>query len=323
MTSTLALAPEDWPEYLIAGVGQPDRRAMPVALASSLLLHGVALLFMVTLVLLPSRAPDTPAQSGQSIAVTLVRDIPPAPLPESPPATDQVATPAPVVSDPPVPLNGTTTPALAPQTPATLDETPGQPASPPALDRAATLALVSSGIASYIDNRRPEVTREFVEGCIRYRNRYGPNRDCPDTLGEGAASHSEEREIVDTLFATVTRDADYARLSRQLQREDDRLRELAEEGGPIAEQANIRRQLNQQYIAYLNGNVVPELAFRAQTAFANDYGRTITPAPYQFRCSDLPCVYTYTGFTVKRPATYVQKMPSFVERTPLFMPSKD
>jgi hypothetical protein len=126
------------------------------------------------------------------------------------------------------------------------------------------------------------------------------------------------------MFANITRDADNARLSRKLERENALMKDIMEAGGPAGEQAEIRWRLNRQYRAYLNGNIVPQLTFMAQTAFVNDYNRTVTAVPFQFRCEFLkPCEYTFTGFEIKRPQNYVEKTPSFVIRPPLFKPSQD
>jgi hypothetical protein len=102
---------------------------------------------------------------------------------------------------------------------------------------------------------------------------------------------------VDELFAVITRQSDYARISRELERENEALSSvLADSSNPAASQASTRLALNNSYLDYLSGNPSPAVTiFERMNGFINDYNRTINSGPVQFRCKDGPCLYEYTG----------------------------
>lgn len=320
----------EWYDDGPVGDQPPAKPSLAGAVSASLLLHGVVLAGLANVTFLAGHA-DNPSDNrhAQSISITLVAPDRESFTPEAAEQMPSIPTATNTEEDVAKPAPGQ---EVAPRSRSVV-ETPvseGQPSAEPATearfepDRAATLAMVSAGIAGYIESRRGETTRAYVEDCIRYRNRHGPATQCPEAFDQDPRANGPGRRIAEEVFATVTREADHARMRDKLERENDFLKDLLEAGGPLGEQAEIRWRLNRQYHAYLSGNMLPELAFRAQTAFGNGYGRTITPAPYQFSCGIMAaCVYEFTGFTVKRPANYVEKEPSFAERTPLFMPSKD
>ena len=331
MEAVPVLATGEWYDAGPAEERSVPRPVLAGAVSASLFLHGVVFAGLANVTFLSRQQENPPDTSReQSVTIILVKHDSVPGEPEDVADSEQASANSRAAED----ATGETLPqeAPAPRTrtllaipPAAEEITADAESVPgPAPDRAETLAMVSAGIAGYIESQRGETTRTYVEDCIRFRNRYGPTADCPEAYPDAFLGIEPERQFVKEIFATVTREADYARMRDDLARENEFLQEVMETGGPAGEQAEIRWLLNRQYHAYVGGNMLPELTFRAQTAFGNDYGRTITPAPYQFSCGFMSaCVYKYTGFGVKRPANYVERTPSFVERPPLFLPSEN
>jgi len=156
---------------------------------------------------------------------------------------------------------------------------------------------LGEALANYLIAMRDDLNREYVENCIQHRSRNGLGAECPDNPAFTASTNQKEKALVDELFAIITRQSDYARISRQLERENEALAAiLADPTNPAASQASTRLALNNSYLDYLNGNPNPDVVtFERMNSFINDYNRTINSGPLQFRCKDGPCLYEYTG----------------------------
>jgi hypothetical protein len=331
MATEPSLTADDWFEYPHGELLHANGKTLPGAMAASLVLHAGVFLAVMSMTFRPGLQPvSVPEIKEQGIAITIVRR-------DDSLVEETSEQPEPGITDiAPVVTTGETdrqpavtrvseSPAVDPA-PAQ-DETGITPFQEQAaeLDRASTLALVNTSIASFREVLQTDLNREYVGDCIRYRNRYGPASECPESFGESMEGRQEEKAAVAELFAAVTRDADHARMVRTLERKEDYLRIVMKESGELGKQAAIRWQLNRQNQAYLSGNVLPDLTLARQTTFVNDFHKLPSPGPIQFRCKQwpLPCVYKYTGFTAKRPENYVEGDSPFVFIPPLFKPSKD
>ncbi len=178
------------------------------------------------------------------------------------------------------------------------DETPAvEPAEPETPEPPEEPFSVGEALARYLLAIRNDLSSEYVANCIRFRNRNGAGADCPAEPAFTAGSYQQERALVDDLFAIITRQAEYARISSRLQSENATLAaQLEDPDSPAALQASTKIALNNAYIAYLNGNPSPDVsAFSTMNDFVNDYNRTILVGPVQFRCQGGPCVYEYNG----------------------------
>ncbi|MDG2175428.1 MAG: hypothetical protein P8M72_04755 [Gammaproteobacteria bacterium] len=189
---------------------------------------------------------------------------------------------------------------------------------------------ISQVINNYVVSRIGELNRGYVEACIRYRNRYGRRSECPENEMSNLRGNQKSKQIADGVFANLRRKAESAHMSRSLETANTFLENIIDELSPAAEevrgQASTRLSLNNRYLSYLNGNTNPAVAdVNMMMGFVNDYGRTVMPTPYQFRCKQWPrpCSYKFTGFTVKKPETREERPNAFKETTPLFMPSKN
>ncbi len=156
---------------------------------------------------------------------------------------------------------------------------------------------LGEALANYLLAMRDDLNRDYVENCIQHRSRNGLGAACPENPAFTAGTNQEEKALVDELFAIITRQSDYARISRQLERENEALAAiLANPANRTSSQANTRLALNNSYLDYLNGNPNPDVVmFERMNSFINDYNRTINSGPVQFRCKDGPCLYEYTG----------------------------
>ena len=143
---------------------------------------------------------------------------------------------------------------------------------------------------------RDELNREYVENCIQFRSRNGQGMGCPEDQALSAGTYQEETALVDELFTIITRQSDYARISRRLERENETLAAILDDpANPAVTQASYKLALNNDYIDYLNGNPSPAVtAFNQMNDFINDYNRTILSGPVQFNCQGVgPCVYEF------------------------------
>ena len=186
---------------------------------------------------------------------------------------------------------------------------------------------VSKAIENYVSGIQSEMNREYVEGCLRFRNRGGGQGKCPENEISKAGVIEEERKVADEIFLHVTRKNKHAAITRSLEMENETLAEIlhGETAMPVEtiEQAKAKLALNEQYILYLNGNPNPQLiAHNMMLGFVNDYGRTVLPQHYQFRCKKRPCIYEFTGFEIKRPESYESSPFDWDQTMPLFRPSK-
>ena len=186
-------------------------------------------------------------------------------------------------------------------------------------------ANIRSVITSYVESQHGILSRQYVEDCIRYRNRHGLQSDCPDNKSDEVGPIAEERKIADRIFESATSNADHERRRVRLAAYDKVLLAIMDEGGPAVEQAQTRLGLNREYQIYLGNNINAQLLHMSQTQFVNDYNPVFTARPYQFRCNKfpLPCKYRYTGFDPREMGNYVEREPAFRETTPLFMPRKE
>jgi hypothetical protein len=158
---------------------------------------------------------------------------------------------------------------------------------------------VGEALARYLLVIRAELNSEYVANCIRHRNRSGAGADCPtDPAIAEASPYQAEKALVDELFAIITREGEYARISSRLESENARLNTiLAAPGNAVAAlQASTKLALNNAYLNYLNSNLSPDVVrFQTMNNFVNDYNRTIMAGPTQFRCQGGPCEYEFTG----------------------------
>lgn len=157
---------------------------------------------------------------------------------------------------------------------------------------------VGEALARYLLAIREELNSEYVANCIRFRNRNEAGAACPaDPAIADSGSYQGEKALVDELFAVITRETDYARISRRLETENETLAAILNDpDNPAALQASTKLALNNAYLNYLSGNPSPAVtAFNTMNDFINDYNRTIMAGPTQFSCQDGPCVYEFTG----------------------------
>lgn len=187
---------------------------------------------------------------------------------------------------------------------------------------------VSKAIEDYVSGIQSDLNREYVEGCLRFRNRGGGQGKCPENEISKASVIEDERKIADEIFLHVTRENKHAAIARSLEMENDTLVAVLEgettASAEAQEQASIRLDINNRYLAYLGGNQSPLVAaHNVATGFINDYGRTVLPRPVQFQCPLLePCIYEFTGFEVKRPESYESSPFDWDQTMPLFRSSK-
>ncbi len=162
---------------------------------------------------------------------------------------------------------------------------------------------VGEALARYLLVIREQLNSEYVANCIRYRNRNGAGADCPtDPAIAVASSYQEEKALVDELFAIITREGEYARISSRLAQENETLNSiLSAPDNPVAAlQASTKLALNNAYLNYLNGNPNPDVVrLNTMNNFVNDYNRTIMAGPTQFQCQGGPCDYEFTGIGEK------------------------
>lgn len=155
---------------------------------------------------------------------------------------------------------------------------------------------LGEALARYLLTMQDELNREYVESCIQFRSRNGQSAGCPENPALSAATYQEETALVEELFTIITRQSDYARISRRLERENETLTALLDDpANPAVSQASYKLALNNDYIEYLNGNPSPAVtAFNQMNDFINDYNRTILSGPVQFNCQGVaPCVYEF------------------------------
>ena len=205
----------------------------------------------------------------------------------SDPALDLLINPEPLLLDLlPEEIGEVTEDAPAPETP---EEGTQGPAEEP--------FSVGEALARYLLAIRNELNSEYVANCIRFRNSNGVGAGCPENPAFNAGNYQQEQALVDELFAIITREGEYARISSRLEKENETLAAILDDPeNPAALQASTKLALNNAYLAYLNGNPSPAVAaFNTMNDFVNDYNRTILVGPTQFRCQDGPCVYEYTG----------------------------
>ena len=222
--------------------------------------------------------PEAPAQT-QALSPQALEDLRSAPV-------GDLINPEPLLLEPvPEEIGDVADVTPAPETPE--EESPAPPEEP---------FSVGEALARYLLAIRNELNSEYVANCIRFRNRNGTGADCPEDPAFNATAHQQEQALVDELFAIITREGEYARISRRLESENETLAAILDDpGNPAALQASAKLALNNAYLAYLNGNPSPDVArFNTMNDFVNDYNRTILVGPSQFRCQDGPCVYEYT-----------------------------
>lgn len=155
---------------------------------------------------------------------------------------------------------------------------------------------LGEALARYLLTMQDNLNREYVENCIQFRSRNGQGMGCPENQAFAAGTYQEETALVDELFAIITRQSDYARISRQLERENETLAAILDDpANPAVTQASYKLALNNDYIDYLNGNPSPAVTmFNTMNDFINDYNRTILTGPVQFNCQGVdPCVYEF------------------------------
>ena len=320
---------ENWLPELREETVAGKQGAMPGALAASVVLHAgiVGVLFFVGF-----EAEDRRQQNldeARSITVSLVREKEPllatsdavTITEEAPEAVETVAEAA----TPDAYEETVTSSDVDPVAPPTV--VIGSSLAPGVTDNGVSDRLARPGIrqmiSTFMATQQGELNRQFVEDCLRYRNESALNRDCPDNVGYGVGTSQEEQAVIDRLMEDVTRTTDDARRSRKLQRDSLPLLAIMEAGGPAAEQAGIRLQLNAEYFAFLNGNTDRGiLASNQLQGFPNSYGASFTARPYQFVCAKRPCIYRYTGFDAREMGNYVEQPATFPKRAPLFKPSR-
>lgn len=275
---------------------------------------GLVLFIALSLVILSvDDEPDSPAQPPESAAAPpdegeAANDLA---LSESPDASREISprsledfrtAPTDELEIQPEPIAPPSPPE--PGTEPGIDETPalaGQEAAPPEGTEEPASGTddfsLGQALANYLINNQDDMTKAYVEECIRYRNENGLDAGCPENPALAGGSNPEEKALVDDLFAIITRQSDYARISQRLKSENETLAAiLADPANPGASQASSKMALNNSYLEYLNGNRSPAVTtFDKMNDFVNDYNRTIMSGPVQFRCKGGPCLYEYTG----------------------------
>lgn len=155
---------------------------------------------------------------------------------------------------------------------------------------------LGEALARYLLTMQDDLNRQYVESCIQFRSRNGQSSGCPEDPALSAGTYQKEMALVDELFAIITRQSDYARISRRLESENETLTALLDDpANPAVSQVSYKLALNNDYIDYLNGNPSPAVTeFNQMNNFINDYNRTILSGPVQFNCQGAaPCVYEF------------------------------
>jgi hypothetical protein len=307
----------------------PSRRVTGPVFAS-VVLHS-ALLALIVRVDVPQ--PDAnERQQRSTIRVSIALPLPPPVVPEAPVPPPEL--PAPEVATQPDPdVAETQEPVIAEQTASAAEDLEEAlqataEAAPRASTEAWTPARIRSAIALNAIEQRRSATEAWLTECLLEQKEHG-RRECDEQLQEQDYSSDSMRAARNAgagAFASVPRATNDWRMIQQFMRSNAMLEDMAEQGGVVAELATDRILINNEYMRYLQGNV---LGFQAQdpmwqamnSGFTADVlgGRQLAlPGNVPFRCgtgklrpgltpggvgvSDIvDCVFEFTGFTIDRP----------------------
>jgi len=168
---------------------------------------------------------------------------------------------------------------------------------------------IRQAVSTFVSGYRQALTSDWLQGCLIEQRSKGV-LDCPEQQRKGADTQSAAikaaRALADGAFASVTVPRRNAALLRELE-QDSRvhLAPLMAKGGLLGEMATFRFHMNLEYQRYLGGNFnFGNAAFvQANTAGQADVrgnGNMAFDRGYlQPRCRQMPCVWNYTGFSVK------------------------
>lgn len=191
-----------------------------------------------------------------------------------------------------------------------------------------TAARIRSVLDTHARERRSTSTATWLTECILEQKEHG-TRDCDRQLQEqdyASASMSAARAASEGAFASaMRRDRDW-RMTERFARNNYALEALVEDGGIAGALATERILINNEYMRFLQGNV---LGFQGQDpiwqGMNSGFTADVTGGPrlslkgnIPFRCgggklrgglapggagvSDIvPCVFEFTGFTIEPP----------------------
>jgi hypothetical protein len=316
-------------------LAQPPAQGLAGPLLFSVVLHGLVMLVFMRAVFAPQG--DTPAVEEPGIRVTLAtrmptqeREVPVPEVTEAPaPTRDEsgeiVDAVVEVEPTPAASAEVAVTPAVAGAPTASGETTEPRSADSSPGDSAWTPARIRAAVQATSGELRSNFTNDWMEDCIRERRARGL-RDCErqreeqDLLSANAAAG---RSAGIGAFTSVTRADQHWRIAEGFKKSNDTLRELVDAGGLVGELATARYYLNREILVYLNGNQ-GDMVFGPMQNFAADVlgGTALTVnGNTSFQCkakkkveydadlktrrvsggNNVPCVYEYTGFTIKRP----------------------
>jgi len=162
-------------------------------------------------------------------------------------------------------------------------------------------AGVRAAVTAFVQQQEGARTADFVEDCWLQRQEHGPSRGCEGVRDSDRGGSALALDQVDGLFLALTREQRHVRLRAQFELRNLQLRALQEQGGTAGELATSLGALNREYLAYLNGNrneAAHRYVMSAATGDANPVGMD---SFLQFTCAKMPCIYEFTGFSIKQP----------------------
>jgi hypothetical protein len=269
------------------------------ALLASALLHLLLLALMLSL--RPDTSSSLPRQTPPyHVSVVLLRN------PRLAEPVQQTTTSAPdqaesflpaqpagtAAPEPPLPAAPSTTALTEPAPAITVTGvTPQAPAVPGA-------DAIRAAIVEFSESYKAGLTADWLSQCVRYRERY-PTQDCPQQRAQDNSALDDGQRIAEAVFAGVTRDERYARLTSSLLQQNEELDELMEEGGVLGALARDRYYLNREYVFFLNGNFNFQSWNFVKTANAGNGNLEFMRGFMQFQCKESPCIYEFTGMGEK------------------------
>lgn len=241
------------------GAQQASSRALAKGLAGSLFFHLAVLAVLLAFRFTGGEA-EIPGQEGGRYLEVVLSSLPSRlrPPSEDIPASAEAAVPAGNIPDDSSPATVSTGPV---EVPASVREEPVQRSGPRVKTQTeggtsgnAVLspAALKDSIAAAVQGYRSEFNTEWLEACREYRNRHG-TRDCPEDMEAGRVHHDDERALVRSLFADLTRPTDNARRANSLLKEMAFLRTLEKANPLMQELAAERYFLQLEKFDYLAG----------------------------------------------------------------------
>jgi hypothetical protein len=316
----------------------PARVAGP--LCASVVLHGALLFLVARGVMVPDAASR---EELPSVSVSLVTRLP-VPIPETP--LQEIPEPEVPAPEAMAPTETGQVETLAPEAannealPA--EEVTGEPdASATNTDVGGesqpwTPARIRAAIDANASGQRSASTASWLSSCYLEQRLRG-TRDCELQREEqdyASASMRAGQNAGAGSFASVTRPLRDWRMFEEFTRRNYALQELADAGGVVGMLATDRIRINNEYMRYLQGNV---LGFQGQDPLWQAMGsgfsadvlsgpRLTLPGNVPFRCGTgkllpepglvpggvgvsniVPCVFEFTGFRIQRPDQPVEE----------------